>query len=87
LEKGELSFTVDLPSLFKELVFNDANLKTIGPGASYGFMVAMIKLNNIATIAMRDDNQEILILLEELGIVSFSGDEKEEYESIRKELK
>lgn len=68
---GELSFTVDLPNLFKELALNSANLKNIGPGAAYGFMIAMMKLNNIAVIAMRDNNTEILLLLEEMGVVGF----------------
>jgi len=84
-KSGELSFTVDLPSLFKQFALESANLKNIGPGAAYGFMVAMMKLNNLALIAMDNNYVEILKELEELGIISFDEGEYDALSRMQKQ--
>ena len=69
-QKGYLAFTVDFPAILREMIESDANLKNVGPGGAFGLVIAMMKLNNIARIAIRQGNAEILQILEELGVVS-----------------
>ena len=68
-QTGHLAFTVDFPAILREMITNDANLKNIGPGGAFALVIAMMKLNNIARIAIRQENAEILRILEEMGVV------------------
>lgn len=66
---GHLAFTVDFPAILREMIENPANLKNIGPGGAFALVIAMMKLNNIARIAIRQENAEVLQQLEELGVI------------------
>ena len=68
-QTGHLAFTVDFPTILREMITNDANLKNIGPGGAFALVITMMKLNNIARIAIRQENAEILQQLEELGVI------------------
>ena len=68
-QAGHLAFTVDFPAILREMIENEANLKHIGPGGAFALVITMMKLNNIARIAIRQGNVEILQQLEELGVV------------------
>lgn len=68
-QTGHLAFTVDFPAILREMIENEANLKHIGPGGAFALAITMMKLNNIARIAIRQENTEILQQLEELGVI------------------
>jgi hypothetical protein len=53
----------------RELIENEANLENLGPGGAFALVITMMKLNNIARIAMRQENTEILQQLEEMGVI------------------
>jgi len=68
-QMGHLAFTVDFPAILREMIENEANLKHIEPGGAFALVITMMKLNNIARIAIRQENVEILQQLEELGVI------------------
>lgn len=78
LKSNQLPFTVDFPTILGEY------LESIGPGGGYALVIAMIKLNDIARIAIRQENTEILQQLRELGIVE-EAEEPNKSESARQE--
>jgi len=68
-QSGRLAFTVDFPAILREMIENEANLKNLGPGGAFALVITMLKLNNIARVAIRQENAEILHILEEMGVI------------------
>jgi len=67
-KSGTIPWTVDFPSLYRQLIEDPTALERIGAGFAYGLALTLMQLENIRVIASKKGDQDILECLTLLGI-------------------
>mgnify|MGYP001562615253 CR=1 FL=1 len=67
MEKGTLPFTYDFPAFYEEMI--KSNLQNIGPGGAMILRAALLAFKQIGEIAIRDNNKELLEILNIMGVI------------------